>query len=112
MKHLVLTLLAGSLLGGCATPTVPPAAVDSAQVASNPVQLAGKRETLLLVSLADGSVIMQTIDSEADICFKQNSQTSTTCLTQGEPIVDPVTQAVIGYETIEAHIELVASSSH
>lgn len=68
------------------------------------------RETVLLVSLEDGSVIKQTIFSGADLCFKKNSDTSTTCLTQGAPVIDPDTNAVIGFEMIEDHIELVAKS--
>lgn len=69
-------------------------------------------QTLLLVSLEDGSVIMQTINSNADICFKQNADSATTCLSKAEPILDPVTQAIIGFETTEARIELVARSSY
>ena len=35
-------------------------------------------ETVLIVSLEDGSVIMQTINSNADFCFKSSSGSSTT----------------------------------
>jgi hypothetical protein len=66
------------------------------------------RETVLIVSLEDGSVIMQTISSSADLCFKKSSESATTCLTQGDPVYDPATNAVIGFEMIEDHIELVA----
>lgn len=66
------------------------------------------KETILLVSLDDGSVIMQTISSSADICFKQSTTSSTTCLTRGEPVVDPSTDAIIGFEMIEDQIDLVA----
>lgn len=65
-------------------------------------------ETILLVSLDDGSVIMQTINSSADICFKNNSVSSTTCLTRGAPVVDPSTDTIIGFEMVEDQIELVA----
>lgn len=68
------------------------------------------RETVLLVSLDDGSVIKQTIRSSADLCFKKNSESATTCLTQGAPVYDPETNVIIGYEMIEDHIELVAKS--
>jgi len=64
-------------------------------------------ETILLVSLDDGSVIMQTINSSADICFKSNAGSSTTCLTRGAPVVDPSTSAIIGFEMIEDQIDLV-----
>ncbi len=68
------------------------------------------RETLLLVSLEDGSIIKQTISSSADICFKKNSDSATTCLTQGAPIFSPATDTIIGFEMIEDHIDLVAKS--
>lgn len=66
--------------------------------------------TILLVSLEDGSVIMQTIQTSADICFKQNSSSSTTCLTQGDPVIDPRTSSIIGFEMIEERIQLVGKS--
>ena len=60
------------------------------------------------MSFEDGSVIKQIINIDADLCFKMSSSTATTCLTQGEPIVDPVINTVIAYEMIEDHIDLVA----
>ncbi len=69
-----------------------------------------QHETILLVSLEDGSVIKQTIISSADLCFKMNAESSTTCLTQGAPIFDPDSNSIIGYEMIEDHIELIAKS--
>lgn len=80
-------------------PSLPAAAVDES-----------RDETILLVSLEDGTVIKQLINTDADICFKQNTSSSTMCLTQGEPIVDPATNTVIGFEMIENHIELVAKN--
>lgn len=68
------------------------------------------RETVLLVSLDDGSIIKQMIRSSADLCFKKNSESATTCLTQGAPVYDPETNVIIGYEMIEDHIDLVAKS--
>ncbi len=66
------------------------------------------KETILLVSLDDGTVIMQTIHSTADICFKSASRSSTTCLTRGAPIIDPITDTTVGFEMIEDQIDLVA----
>lgn len=80
----------------------------SGQLMATNIAYGPGEDTMLLVSLEDGSVIKQTISIDADICFKQNSHSSTTCFTQGSPIVDPVTDAVIGYEMIEDHIDLVA----
>lgn len=71
---------------------------------------AAPRETILLVSLEDGSVIKQTISSDAELCFKMNSESSTTCLTQGAPVIDPATNTIVGFEMIEDHIDLVANS--
>ncbi|MBU2676901.1 MAG: hypothetical protein KJP16_07425, partial [Gammaproteobacteria bacterium] len=65
---------------------------------------------ILLVSLEDGSVIKQTIISSAEMCFKKASDSSTTCLSQGAPVIDPYTNDVIGFEMIEEHIDLVAKT--
>ena len=71
---------------------------------------ASDRETVLLVSLEDGSVIKQTIASSADLCFKISTASSTTCFTQGAAIISPDTDAVIGFEMVEDHIDLVAKT--
>jgi len=113
MKYLpVATLLPLAIvLGACSTSGVNP--VPSQEVArdvavSVPLEL--PRETILLVSLEDGTVIKQTIISGADLCFKMNADSSTTCLTQGAPVIDPDSNTIIGYEMIEDHIELIAKS--
>lgn len=98
-------LLAAALLGACAYTTQPQATTGLAKA---PAVEPSRSEALLLVSLDDGTVIMQTIESAASVCFKLNSETSTTCLLQGAPLVDPTTDAVIGYEMIEEKIELIA----
>ncbi|MGB5336139.1 MAG: hypothetical protein WBN07_11010 [Woeseiaceae bacterium] len=105
---LILTIT----LGACASSTVKsPASHNFAENASVSLAPDLQRETLLLVSLDDGSVIMQTIYSSADVCFKVNSASRTTCLTQGAPVIDPETNAVIGFEMFEDHIDLVAKSN-
>jgi len=112
MKYLLLalSLLVTVGLAACGTPaTVSRPASDFV----HPVDVSlspDSRETVLIVSLEDGSVIMQTIHSSADLCFKKNSDSATTCLTQGAPIYDPATDSVIGFEMIEEQIELVAKS--
>lgn len=73
--------------------------------------IARAQETILLVSLDDGQVVMQTITSDADICFKMASDSATTCLVRGAPIVDPVTDEVIGIEMVETHIDLIAKTN-
>lgn len=114
MKPLLVatSLISISLLGACSTTDVMPASPGAVTTVPAMVHTvaATTRETMLLVSLDDGTVIMQTINSGADVCFKRNSDSSTTCLTQGEPVIDPATNKVIGFEMIEAHIDLVASS--
>ena len=101
-------LVTAALLGACAHNS-PPGTIaevpNDDAVMSN--ELTG-HEAMLLVSLDDGTVIMQTIESAASVCFKLNSDSSTTCLTRGAPLVDPATDAVIGYEMIEETIELIA----
>jgi hypothetical protein len=106
---LVTVLAATIVLGGCANgafSTAPPAVLDKDLVGILAPDL--PHETMLIVSLDDGSVIKQTIQSTADLCFKKLADSATTCLTQGAPIVDPVTAAVIGFEMVEARIDLVA----
>jgi hypothetical protein len=95
MKYLCVStlLVLASLLGACGTTGVAPTA-----------------ETVLLVSLDSGVVIKQTIRANADVCFKNSSDSATTCLTQGEPVMDPATNTVIGFKMIEHHIELIAKS--
>ncbi len=98
-------------LGACASSAIGPN--PGAQIAQDAAALSTPdyhRETVLLVSLEDGTIIRQTINSGADVCFKKNWDSATTCLTQGDPVVDPVTNAVIGFEMIEDHIELVAKT--
>ncbi|MBT8088691.1 MAG: hypothetical protein KJO01_00635 [Gammaproteobacteria bacterium] len=113
MKCLPVSILLplAVILGACSTSgtnPVPTQEVAQDLAASVPQELA--RETILLVSLEDGSVIKQTILSGADLCFKMNAESSTTCLTQGAPVFDPASNTIIGYEMIEDHIELIAKS--
>ena len=101
MRNLfVASLLASAFaLSGCSAgaSTVQPPAAD--------------RETVLLVSLEDGSVIKQTIRSSADVCFKTSTASATTCFTQGAAIISQDTDTVIGFEMIEDHIDLVAKTN-
>ena len=99
-KLLVLlpVLIAGSL-AACGTAPEPRAAVATDRA-------------MLLVSLDDGSVVLQMIDSDADICFKHISRTATTCLSQGAAIVNAESNTVIGFEMHEEQIDLVAGSNH
>ncbi|MGI9236654.1 MAG: hypothetical protein ACR2QZ_04615 [Woeseiaceae bacterium] len=113
MKHLLLAVLLPLIaaLGACsATPMNSAPSQDLLQNVDVTVAPDSPRETLLLVSLEDGSVIMQTIFTTADLCFKMNGESATTCLTQGAPIYDPASNSLIGFEMIEEHIDLVAKS--
>ena len=102
--------LAAALLVACVHEPARDAAAGGAAEAGRVAMQPGGGEAMLLVSLDDGTVIMQTIESSASVCFKLNSETSTTCLLQGAPLVDPATDAVIGYEMIEEQIELIAKT--
>ncbi len=113
MKYLSVALLVplAAILGACSTSAVTSAPANGiAQNVAVSQSPETSRDTVLLVSRNDGSIVMQTIKSSADVCFKKSSESSTTCLTQGEPVIDPVTNAVIGFEMIEDHIDLVAKS--
>lgn len=113
MKYLPLALILplALVLGACSTNGVTSSpAQQSAQDDELSLTPEFPRETILLVSLEDGSVIKQTIISNADLCFKMNAESSTTCLTQGAPIFDPDSSTIIGYEMIEDHIDLIAKS--
>jgi hypothetical protein len=104
----IATLTLPALLGGPGADRVAGTHRQNlVQPVSTTLNSSDARETMLLVSLEDGSVIMQTISSSADICFKSNSASSTTCLTRGAPLLDQSTDAVIGFEMIEDQIELV-----
>lgn len=97
------------VLSGCGTSaSIPETAYTVAEPRATRISYDAPRDTVLLVSLEDGTVIKQMIDSDADICFKQNSSSATTCLSEGAPIVDSATNTVIGIEMIENHIDLVA----
>jgi len=97
------------VLSGCGSnASIPQSASAAAEPTATRVTYVAPPETLLLVSLEDGSVIKQIIDSDADICFKQNSDSATTCLSEGDPIIDAATNEIIGFEMIENHINLVA----
>ncbi len=108
MKYLPVasTVALALAMAACSTPsaTATPTNVESLQSPGAP------HETILLVSLEDGSVVKQTISSDADLCFKLNSQSTTTCLTEGEPVIDPVTNTVVGFKMIEEHIDLIAKA--
>lgn len=114
MKNLSIALIVplAFLFGACSSSAVVP---TSASHFAEPVAVSLSpeipRDTVLLVSRNDGSVVMQTIRTSADVCFKKSSDSATTCLTQGEPLFDPVSNAVIGFEMIEEHIDLVASTN-
>ena len=113
MKYLSVSapLVLASLLGACGTTGVTSSSVEPMSLrASETPSPATTHDTILLVSLNDGTVIMQTIDASADVCFKKNSDSATTCLTQGVPVIDSATNTVIGFEMIETHINLIAKS--
>ena len=93
---------------GCSSySTTPPPASTSSMPLASQVSYGTADQTVLLVSLEDGTVIKQMIDVAADICFKQASNTATTCLTEGAPLIDSMTDTIIGIEMIENQIDLV-----
>ena len=85
--------MAGTLISVSGCMTAPPDEMPS--------------ETMLLVGLQDGSIIQQYISVDADICFKENSVSSTTCYTRAAPIWDTVGDTIIGYRMQKTEIELL-----
>jgi len=71
-----------------------------------PVAQAPGSSAVLLVSLQDGSIVKQDIDLDADICMKSNTSSVTTCFYEGEPIVDPDTDQIIGYHMQSEQVDL------
>ena len=64
--------------------------------------------TILLVSLEDGTLIRQEIQVDAEICLKANDDSATTCLTRAEPIMDVDGRHIIGYHMRRTEIDLYA----
>lgn len=64
-------------------------------------------DTMLLVSLDDGSLIQQTIHVDADTCFKANRDSNVTCFRRGQPILSEA-GATIGFEMEQSQIQLIA----
>lgn len=116
MKNLTLALFVtlAAVLGACSSsvvvPDVPAPAQEFARNVDVSLSPEAPRETVLLVSRSDGSVVKQTIYSSADICFKKSSDSATTCLTQGAPVFDPDTNTIVGFEMVEEHINLIAKT--
>ncbi len=95
MRSANIVLLALILLASaCATPP------ESAAVSES------DNSAMLLVRLNDGTIVRQTISSEADICLKQNQFPETMCFSQGEPIRDPHTDRIIGYTMTKSTVNL------
>ncbi len=98
MRLATLALLA--LAAGCVT--------QPGQM-SNPASQtssAKPKTTLLLVALDDGTYVKQEISVDADVCMKKNGDSVTTCYTEGSPIHDPRTSAIIGYRMEKTSIRL------
>ena len=108
---IALSFAAISLLCGCSTvPEKHYFEAETGFTASRISTTDQPHDTILLVSLDNGQVIMQKIASGADICFKHASRSSTTCLTQGAPLLDPYSNEIIGFEMIEDHIDLIGKT--
>jgi hypothetical protein len=111
MKYLLVSiqLVLASQLIACGVTGPTEASIEPLSADTRiPTAAANGKDTILLVSLDNGAVIMQKINASADLCFKRNSDSSTTCFTQGEPVIDPVTNNVLGFEMIENRIQLIA----
>jgi len=96
----ILTALAVFTLTACShipSQTEPATTTDIESVTED--------ETLLIVGLEDGTFVRQTVTLGADICVKQLDNPTTTCLRQGDAIVNDM-GVVVGYEMLSETIEL------
>lgn len=98
-KWIALTLL---FLTGCAAHTPE----NQLQISSEVPQT---HQAVMLVSMEDGRIVMQNLAMDAEICWKANDETETNCYKKGEPIVDPDTQQILGYETERTSMHLLAA---
>lgn len=92
----VLVLLSVALLAACASNH--PAVVHQPE---SPVEKLAtdspQSEALLLVSLADGQLVMQHVNIDADVCMKSNANPETRCFKRGEPIYDADASTIVAY---------------
>ena len=93
---LVLAATGLAILSACSRMPVQSAAANGVRI---------EPDTMLLVSLEDGSIIRQTISLDADICVKALASPTTTCLTRGDAIVNHRGD-VVGYEMLSQEIML------
>lgn len=88
----VLVLLSITLLAACASNH--PAVTHEPDTAANAPP---PTEALLLVSLADGQLVMQHVNIDADVCMKSNANPETRCFKRGEPIYDADASTIVAY---------------
>lgn len=104
MKALVmLTTIA---LAACAstqsfTSHQPESALQPASEAAAPA--------LLLVSLADGQLVLQEIEIDADVCMKSNAAPATRCFKRGAPIYAADSSTIVAYEAVTRELDLHAA---
>lgn len=103
MRALVLASL---LIAGACTSNFPVA--DPAGESAD--QSTHSEGALLLVSLADGQLVMQHVDIDAEFCMKQNEDPATRCFRRGEAIIDPASNNIIAYQLETREIDLYAHS--
>ena len=95
VRLLTACALAATAVGGCAT--APPDR-ESAGTSSG-------GDTILLVSLDDGTIVRQTVDLGHEICMKSAENATTTCLSRGDPVFNQH-GSLVGYEMYSDIIEL------
>lgn len=65
-------------------------------------------QALLLVSLADGQLVLQDIEIDAEFCMKSNASPETRCFKRGEPIYSADSSTIIAYEAVAQDLDLHA----
>ena len=92
MKTLVL--LSALMLGACASNH--PLATHE-PVPDSQTEAEAEAGAMLLVSLADGQLVMQHVNVDADVCMKSNADPETRCFKRGEPIYAMDSATIVAY---------------
>ena len=91
-----ILLIATLAVSACAAPRVQ---VDAAPVGG---------EALTLTSHQDGTIRRHGSAVRGEVCVKSETLAVQSCYARGEPIVDPETQRVIGYQMVMTSLDMQA----
>ncbi len=104
MKALVL--ISTMVLAACASTQ---SFTSHDPVSATPAASITTPQALLLLSLADGQLVLQDIDIDADVCMKSNTAPATRCFKRGAPIYADDASTIIAYEAVARELDLHAA---